>query len=218
MFTKLLIASALASAAFATECARTYTVKEGDWCDTISAANNASTYQLSTVNADKINDACTNLEVGQELCLGIKGQDCTITHNVVYGDTCDKIMQGANINATMLYTNNPQIDEYCSNIYIGEVLCVAGVYAAPEPIPDRQVGAPGGEPAGPPAATPYAEAKPKVVEAPASNQNTTSVYNDPVTPPAPSPENKQPDASSYNNGGSEDDDLPECEDPNDDGY
>lgn len=32
------------SAAFAASCTRTYTVKEGDWCDTISAANNVSTY------------------------------------------------------------------------------------------------------------------------------------------------------------------------------
>ena len=32
------------TAAFAADCTRTYTVKEGDWCDTISAANNVSTY------------------------------------------------------------------------------------------------------------------------------------------------------------------------------
>ncbi|QRW20673.1 LysM domain protein [Rhizoctonia solani] len=226
MFTKLLVVTALASAAFASECVRTYTVKEGDWCDTISAANNASTYQLSTVNADKINDSCTNLEVGQELCLGKVGQDCTITHNVVYGDTCDKIMQGAAINATMLYANNPQIDEYCSNIYIGEVLCVAGAYAAPESIPDRQIGSPGGEPAGPPASVPYPEAK--ATAKPKSNDPAPTPApenNDPApapapennnSAPAPAPENSQPSSPSPDS--DDDADLPECEDPNDDGY
>ncbi|KAH7338378.1 hypothetical protein B0J17DRAFT_768500 [Rhizoctonia solani] len=232
MFTKLLVVSALASAAIATGCTRTYTVKEGDWCDTISQANNASTYQLSTVNADKINDSCTNLEVGQELCLGKEGQDCTITHNVVYGDTCDKIMQGAAINATMLYANNPQIDEYCSNIYIGEVLCVAGAYAAPEPVPERQVGAPGGEPAGPPATTPYPEAKPKTQPkasdpAPAAANNTPAPANNTPAPTTPAPANNEPAATpapennqpAVSEPESDDDaDLPECEDPNDDGF
>ncbi|ELU41109.1 thaumatin-like protein [Rhizoctonia solani AG-1 IA] len=205
----------LSAAAFASECVRTYTVKEGDWCDTISAANNASTYQLSTVNADKINDSCTNLEVGQELCLGKVGQDCTITHNV-----------GAAINATMLYANNPQIDEYCSNIYIGEVLCVAGAYAAPESIPDRQIGSPGGEPAGPPASVPYPEAK--ATAKPKSNDPAPTPApenNDPApapapennnSAPAPAPENSQPSSPSPDS--DDDADLPECEDPNDDGY
>lgn len=31
-------------AAFAATCTRTYTVQQGDWCDTISAAHNVSTY------------------------------------------------------------------------------------------------------------------------------------------------------------------------------
>ncbi|CAE6448232.1 hypothetical protein BN14_10194 [Rhizoctonia solani AG-1 IB] len=226
MFAKLLVVATLASAAFATECTRTYTVKEGDWCDTISQANNVSTYQLSTINADKINDACTNLEVGKDICLGTKDQDCTVTHNVVYGDTCDKILQGANINATMLYANNPQIDPYCSNIYIGEVLCVAGAYAAPEPIPERQVGSPGGEPAGPPASVPYPEAKPTPKPkssdpapspTPENEPAATPESNNPSPAPAPAPENSQSSTPSPDNN-DDDADLPECEDPNDDGY
>ncbi|CAE6444859.1 unnamed protein product [Rhizoctonia solani] len=217
MFTKFLVASVLASAAFATECTRTYTVKEGDWCNTISQAQNVSTYQLSTVNADKINDACTNLEIGQELCLGTKGQDCTKTYNVVKDDTCDKIIMGAGINATMLYTNNPQIDDRCSNILIGQVLCVANEYLAPKEVPGRQYGAPAGEPAGSPSPTPYVEAKQKANKATASNNNTTSAYSGPDTDSSYSAPEKKPDVPLPGNGG-DDDDLPECEDPNDDGY
>ncbi|CAE6443538.1 hypothetical protein ACGC1H_006097 [Rhizoctonia solani] len=216
MFTKILVASALTSAAFATECTRTYTVKEGDWCNTISQAQNVSTYQLSTVNADKINDACTNLEIGQVLCLGTKGQDCTTTYNVVKDDTCDKIIMSAGINATMLYTNNPQIDEYCSNILIGQVLCVANEHLSPKEVSGRQYGASEGEQAGLPSPTPFPEAKVKVKEATPSNSNSTSTYRNPDTPNS-TPESKEPNVPSPGTGG-DDDNLPECEDPNDDGF
>ncbi|QRV78188.1 LysM domain protein [Ceratobasidium sp. AG-Ba] len=211
MFSKVLVFSALASVAFAAKCTRTYTVQPGDWCDSISRAQNVSTYQLSTVNADKINDACTNLEINQVLCLGTEGQDCNHTHNVVAGDSCDKVMSIYNINATMLYTNNPQIDEYCSNMYIGEVLCVANTSAAPESVPDRFVGAPGGQPAGPPATVPYPEAKPKkkTQNSPASSA-PASTSTSSAAPPAPTDNQVEDDEDDSN--------LPECEDPNDDGY
>jgi hypothetical protein len=126
----------------------------------------------------------------------------------------------------MLYANNPQIDPYCSNIYIGEVLCVAGAYAAPEPIPERQVGSPGGEPAGPPASVPYPEAKstpkpkssdPAPSPTPENEPAATPESNNPSPAPAPAPENSQSSTPSPDNN-DDDADLPECEDPNDDGY
>lgn len=193
MFVKALVISALASVAFAAECTRTYTVQAGDWCDTISQAHNVSTYQLSTVNAANLNDACTDLQAGQVLCLGTKGQDCTITHNVVAGDTCDKIMMGAGINDTMLYTNNPQIDDYCSNIYIGEVLCVANAVLSPAEVEGRHVGSSGGAPAGPPAPVAYPAAQ-----------------NRPPKTTTPDDDDEECE--------DDEDELPECEDPNDDGY
>ncbi|KAG9128407.1 hypothetical protein FRC07_013747 [Ceratobasidium sp. 392] len=222
MFVNVLAVSALASVAFATECTRTYTIKAGDWCDTISQAHNVSTYQLSTVNADKINDACTNLEIGQQLCLGTKGQDCTTTHTVVAGDNCDKIMAGAGLNDTVLYHNNPQIDDYCGNIYIGkpfrlvlpllgkadltfrpgEVLCVANAFVAPAEVSGRHVASAGGVPAGQPAPVPYSAAQHR------ETQSASSSGPAPTGPPAPA----EHDDDEY------DPDLPECEDPNDDGY
>jgi len=126
----------LASAALAQSpaCARTYTVQDGDYCDLISAANNASTYQLAEANYQTINDACTNLQVGQQLCLGNVGSDCQTTYVVKQGDYCDLISQNNAINTTLLMTNNPQIDDNCYNLYIGEVLCVAdSVLVTPPP-------------------------------------------------------------------------------------
>ncbi|KAF8603580.1 hypothetical protein BDV93DRAFT_493112 [Ceratobasidium sp. AG-I] len=224
MFVKAIVISALASVAFATECARTYTVQAGDWCDTISQAHNSSTYQLSTVNADKINDSCTNLEVGQVLCLGTKGEDCNVTHTVVAGDSCDKIMMGAAINDTILYANNPQIDEYCSNIYIGEVLCVANAIASPSEVAGRHVGSAGGVPAGPPAPVAYPAAKNRKTKTASSvaptetgtvavqfTQSATATYAAAAATASSTPDDDE-DCED------DEDELPECEDPNDDGY
>ncbi|KAI0724351.1 hypothetical protein C8T65DRAFT_563357 [Cerioporus squamosus] len=124
----------LSTAAFAASCTRTYTVKEGDWCDTISAANNVSTYQLSAVNPG-IDAVCHNLEVGSTLCLGTEGEDCNTTHVVAAGEDCDGIQSVYGINSTLLFTNNPQLHADCSNLYSGEVVCVAKsalVAAAPD--------------------------------------------------------------------------------------
>lgn len=114
----------LAHAAYAQTCARSYTVQEGDICNSISAAHNVSTYQLAAVNA-AINADCSNLTPGETLCLGYAGSDCTTTYVVALGDDCDSVAQAHSLNTTVLYENNPQIDASCENLYVGEVLCVA---------------------------------------------------------------------------------------------
>ncbi|KAH9073113.1 hypothetical protein EDB83DRAFT_2360945 [Lactarius deliciosus] len=108
--------------ALATSCTRTYTVQVGDICDSISAANNVSTYQLAVVNPG-INHDCTNLLPGQKLCLGHSGNDCTTTYVVKANDDCNIVSSAYNINATVLSHNNPQLNADCSNMYIGESLC-----------------------------------------------------------------------------------------------
>jgi len=114
----------------ATPCTRTYTVREGDICDSISAANNVSTYQLAVENPG-INLNCTNLLPGQSLCLGTSGEDCTTTYVVKPNDDCDVVSSAYNINSTVLSLNNPQLNGGCSNLYVGEVLCVAGTVIVP---------------------------------------------------------------------------------------
>ncbi|CED83636.1 Chitinase [Phaffia rhodozyma] len=96
----------------------------GDICDWISKANSVSTFQLALLNND-VDDACSNLYIGQDLCLGTDTYDCKETYTVVDNDTCDGIIESNSLNSTALYQNNPQINVDCSNIYIGEVLCVA---------------------------------------------------------------------------------------------
>ncbi|KAE9402231.1 hypothetical protein BT96DRAFT_974443 [Gymnopus androsaceus JB14] len=113
------------------QCTRSYTIPENITCDGISAAESVSTYQLATVNAGIINSECSNLEPGTTICLGYASQDCNTTYVVVANDTCDSITTANGINSTLLYGNNPQINSACSNIYVGEVLCVANTIAAP---------------------------------------------------------------------------------------
>mgnify|MGYP002718973575 CR=1 FL=1 len=52
--------------------------------------------------------------------------DCTETHMVVPGDTCDGISSTYNLTENQIYINNPQVDvATCNNLYVGEVVCVS---------------------------------------------------------------------------------------------
>lgn len=139
-----ILTTVCSTAALASSCTRTYTVQQGDWCDTISAAHNSSTfvflrtlsssvqyhlilvyicsYQLAVVNIDKIDSACSNLIPGDQLCLGTEGQDCTETYVVLADDTCESVANNHRINATVFNQNNPQLNADCDNLYTGEVM------------------------------------------------------------------------------------------------
>ena len=80
-----------------------------------------SSYQIAVVNWPNINDDCTNLQPYSTICLGDTGEDCQTTYVVKLGDTCDIVSNCAGVNNTILYLNNPQIDQGCSNLYVGEV-------------------------------------------------------------------------------------------------
>ncbi|KAF8812728.1 hypothetical protein BYT27DRAFT_7086146 [Phlegmacium glaucopus] len=108
-------------------CARNYTVQPGDFCNLISATQNVSTFQLATVNGAIIDPACDNLLPGEVLCLGLVGQDCTTVHVVQTDETCVTIASQANISFADLLSDNPNIDAGCTNIVVGEVLCIAPV-------------------------------------------------------------------------------------------
>ncbi|KAJ3488960.1 hypothetical protein NLJ89_g11570 [Agrocybe chaxingu] len=134
-FNSLLVAAFTSAAVFVNSqtipanCTRTYTVQSGDFCDKISAAQNVSTYQLATVNSGIINPECTNLFVGEVICLGLEGQDCTQVSVVTAGSDCNTIATAAGISFADLLNNNPNVDAQCTNIYGGEVLCVAAPVA-----------------------------------------------------------------------------------------
>ncbi|KAF8986611.1 hypothetical protein BDQ17DRAFT_1250473, partial [Cyathus striatus] len=98
-------------------CARTYTVKDGDTCDGIAAANNAPTAQIIAANPGVINAECNNLQSNTSICLGLTGQDCDTTYTVADGDTCFDIATNKGIDPDVFTANN----SVCPNIYPNEV-------------------------------------------------------------------------------------------------
>lgn len=85
------------------------------------------------MNPLSIDEACEQLQIGSELCLGFEGSDCSKIHTVVEGDTCGHLIDVYGMDDATLRQNNPQINHECTNIYIGEVLCVdTKAYEYPE--------------------------------------------------------------------------------------
>ncbi|KAK8861390.1 hypothetical protein IAR55_002209 [Kwoniella newhampshirensis] len=126
MFAALALAALpLLSAVMAIDgCTRNATVQQGDSCDSISRKYGVSTYQLALVNDAAIDENCDNLQPGQNVCLGVSGEDCTKVYTIVPNDTCAWVQEMYGISNETLWANNPQIDAACDNIYVGEVLCV----------------------------------------------------------------------------------------------
>jgi len=108
-------------------CDREFVVPPNIDCNEISAAQNVSTFQLAEVNAAVIDPLCDNLFPGETICLGVTGQDCDVVHVVAEGDFCASIAEAADIDLSLLFINNPNVNSDCSNIGIGEVLCTANV-------------------------------------------------------------------------------------------
>ncbi|KAF9239875.1 hypothetical protein BU15DRAFT_74408 [Melanogaster broomeanus] len=128
LFSTLVLAAASvlqAEAALPSNCDRNATVAAGNTCDGISAQYNVSTYQLAAVNSGVIDPACDNLYVGEVICLGLTGQDCQTTYVAQSGDTCVGIAGFYNISENTLLTNNPNLNQICTNLYPNEVLCVS---------------------------------------------------------------------------------------------
>ncbi|KAJ7265748.1 hypothetical protein C8J57DRAFT_1069155 [Mycena rebaudengoi] len=132
-------------------CAETYTVVGGDTCMTIESKTGISDAQLRSLNP-AINIGCTNLQVGQNLCLKAGGGGtgcgqpytvvsadtctaiesktgagtvCTQTYTVVSGDTCAVIESKTGTSDAQLHAQNPVINTACTNLSVGHILCLS---------------------------------------------------------------------------------------------
>ncbi|KAJ6577984.1 hypothetical protein B0H19DRAFT_886426, partial [Mycena capillaripes] len=109
-------------------CSPTYTVQSGDTCSAIAGSHGLTVAQLLSYNPS-INSGCTNLQIAQVLCLGPGGGGggggtCTQTYTVQSGDTCYAIAERLGITVDQLHALNPSINSGCTNLSIGQVLCV----------------------------------------------------------------------------------------------
>ncbi|KAK0492772.1 hypothetical protein EDD18DRAFT_454081 [Armillaria luteobubalina] len=113
---------------------RDYTVIIGNTCDGICAALGVSIFQIAYANPG-IDENCDNLQPGQVrgliehiqdcclavgfikmLCLGTIDIDCTETHLVVQGDTCNSITDVEEIGLGVFMCNNGNINADCGNL------------------------------------------------------------------------------------------------------
>ncbi|KAJ7199040.1 RlpA-like double-psi beta-barrel-protein domain-containing protein-containing protein [Mycena pura] len=107
-------------------CTQTYTVVSGDTCSVIESKTGISDSQLHAQNPS-INSACTNLQIGEVLCLGGgSSSGCSQTYTVVSGDTCAVIESKTGVSDSSLHSQNPSINSACTNLQIGQVLCISG--------------------------------------------------------------------------------------------
>jgi len=101
----------------------TAVVKSGDTCQKIADAASMAVTTLQALNPGL---DCTNLFTGQVLCLSGTPQpparcQCTSSHIVKAGDTCDSIANAASTAVSTLKANNPGLN--CAALVVGANLC-----------------------------------------------------------------------------------------------
>ncbi|KAF9530904.1 hypothetical protein CPB83DRAFT_849841 [Crepidotus variabilis] len=120
-------------------CTKTYTIVEGDTCWGISASQQVPSSALAQLNAASINSECTNLQVGQQLCLEDATSACSTPYTVVDGDYCEKVADANSISLEEFYALNVDIDSVgCSNLFTGSTVCV-GSGNSTTPVPTDTV-------------------------------------------------------------------------------
>ncbi|KAE9390179.1 hypothetical protein BT96DRAFT_353020 [Gymnopus androsaceus JB14] len=109
-----------------TGCSAQHTVISGDNCVAIAAEfgttfaalvaanSNAQTFFIQAVNAE-----CSNLSVGEVLCI-----PCATQYTIRPGDVCDSIAAQFGVTAAELQAANAAVDPLCDNLAVGEVLCI----------------------------------------------------------------------------------------------
>ncbi|XWW92082.1 hypothetical protein V2A60_000004 [Cordyceps javanica] len=98
---------------------KTYTVVSGDDCGKIAQNNNVPRGAL-IANNDILPD-CSNLQIGQKLCLP---HPCTL-YTIQSGDYCNSILNAQNLTLTQLMSWNAFISPGCTNLLAGDSLCIS---------------------------------------------------------------------------------------------
>ncbi|KAK6500776.1 hypothetical protein TWF506_003539 [Arthrobotrys conoides] len=108
---------------------KTYTVKASDTCHSIAGSNSVAEGTLRLIN--QLLPDCSNLAVGQSLCLP---NACT-TYTFKQEDTCASIAGGLGTPTTTLISYNPSINEACSNTgLVGTYICINSPFTEYTPI------------------------------------------------------------------------------------
>ncbi|KAK0531147.1 hypothetical protein OC842_003710, partial [Tilletia horrida] len=119
------IPSNVAQGTITANCTKFYTVTSNDSCGTICSAFKITIDMFRAYNPE-INSGCTNLLGGEAYCVAsTNNASCTQTYTVVTNDNCGTIDNAAGLTFAQLQGLNPSINSGCTNIYQGEILCIA---------------------------------------------------------------------------------------------
>ena len=108
----------------------TYTIVAGDTCYKIAKNNNLELNALLGLNPG-LN--CENLQIGQKISLSkAKDNQCNKFYTITSGDICWNIASANGLTLDQLIALNPGLS--CSNLQIGQVICVSqGSSPSPPP-------------------------------------------------------------------------------------
>jgi len=101
-------------------CSEPYIVKAGDTCWDIAQKHNLTVSILQELNPPLIK--CSELQIGQKICVKLFNLKIGNVYNVKQGDTCWDLAQKNNISFDDFKKYNPQVD--CDNLQINQPLIV----------------------------------------------------------------------------------------------
>lgn len=105
-------------------CSQNYVVQADDTCFKIAQSSGIYLAQLYGLNPS-INLECTNIQVGQSLCISSSSvPPCASRYLVQSLQTCTSIAHTSGLNTTQLQSLNPFINQGCSNLFTGDSVCV----------------------------------------------------------------------------------------------
>lgn len=134
-----------------TNCTQVRKVSSGDTCASI-AANASISFQALLAWNPQITSNCSNLSIGASICvsgppistgslspsatsapttLPSSIANCSAYHTIAAGDDCGTITLLHNISVPTLTFWNPQINTQCSNLVIGNKICVSSSVLPP---------------------------------------------------------------------------------------
>ncbi|KIJ25840.1 carbohydrate-binding module family 50 protein [Sphaerobolus stellatus SS14] len=103
-------------------CTDTSSVLPGDSCDIIAARFAIPSFAVPLINP---NISCSALVANDFICVASPQINCSKVNTVKSGDSCTGIATSSNITVNQLVSLNPNVNVNCTNIFPGEVLCVA---------------------------------------------------------------------------------------------
>ncbi|KAE9386438.1 hypothetical protein BT96DRAFT_839246 [Gymnopus androsaceus JB14] len=106
----------LGTRVLALNCQANYTVVAGDNCVAIAAKFNVVQLERSNFLHQAVNAECSNLTVGEVLCI-----PCATQYTIRPGDVCDSIADQFGVTAAELQAANAAVDPLCDNLAVGEV-------------------------------------------------------------------------------------------------